>query len=356
MAYKHSNLFLFILAGGSGERFWPLSRSKKPKHLLTLFSKKTLLEETLQRVKNLVPPRQLFILTNAQQKKLIRQKLPHFPIQQIIIEPKKRDTAPAAALATAIARKKNPNAIVGLLPADHLIKKIALFQKNLQRAITTAAQNETLVTIGISPTFPATGFGYLKIHAQPKSVQKGLPYNVNQFLEKPDLATAKKFLKQKNYFWNAGIFFWNANYFFHETQKYAPDLAHFLKNFPTTHYQSYLRTQFPKLKKISLDYALAEKVKTVKVIIAEFDWNDVGSWEALVHYFQPDENNNILIGKAALIDCHNNIIVNKSSQFIALIGVKDTIFVVTKDATLTAHRSQNQAIKKLFARLPIHFR
>lgn len=351
---KQNDLFLFILAGGSGERFWPLSRTKTPKHLLSLFSKKTLLEETLHRVKNLVPPSQLFILTNIQQKKLIRQKLPWFPAKQMIVEPEKRDTAPAAALATAIAYQKNSKAVVALLPADHLIKKINLFQKNLLVAKKIAKQENTLVTLGIPPTFPSTGFGYLKINSQ--SPRKGTPYSVAKFLEKPDLKTASKFLKQKNYYWNAGIFFWRADYFLQETQHHAPDLAQFIKKFPSANPISYVKTQFPKLKKISLDYAIAEKAKNVKAIIAAFDWDDVGSWEALVNYFQADKNNNILIGPGIISDSANNIVINKSTQLIALQGIHDTIFAATQDAILVAPRSQNQAIKKLFTRLPDHFR
>jgi mannose-1-phosphate guanylyltransferase len=351
---KQNDLFLFILAGGSGERFWPLSRTKTPKHLLSLFSKKTLLEETLLRVKNLVPPSQLFILTNIQQKKLIHQKLPWFPAKQIITEPEKRDTAPAATLATAIAYQKNSKAVVALLPADHLIKKNNLFQKNLLLAKKIAEQENTLVTFGIHPTFPSTGFGYLKINSQ--SPRKSVPYPVAKFLEKPDLKTATRFVKQKNYYWNAGIFLWRADYFLQETQHHAPDLGQFIKNFPSNNPFPYIKTQFPKLKKISLDYAIAEKAKNVKAIIAAFDWDDVGSWEALVNYFSADKNNNILLGKGIISDSSSNIIVNKTHQIIALQGVQDLILITTKDAILVLHRCHTQNIKKLFARLPHHFR
>lgn len=350
---KQNNLYLFILAGGSGERFWPLSREKCPKHLLSLFSKKTLLEETIQRVKTLVPAQNLFILTNIHQKKLIQKKLRSFPVKQIIVEPEKRDTAPAAALATALALQKNPHAVVGLLPADHFIKQTALFQKNIYLASQIAAQGEALITLGIPPTFPATGFGYLKLNA--KTIKPGSAYSVTEFLEKPNQKRAAKFLKQKNYYWNAGLFFWRADYFLQETQRLAPELARFIQNFPHKNNQSYLKKQFPLLTKISLDYAFAEKTKQVRAIVAEFDWNDVGSWDALTHYFPVDSNNNTLIGPSMALDSSDNIVLTQS-QHLVLHHVKDLIVVVTKDAILISHRSQNQTIKKIMSRLPINLR
>lgn len=347
---KQTNLYLFILAGGSGERFWPLSRKKCPKHLLSLFSKKTLLEETFQRVKSLVPTKNLFILTNKDQKKLIQKKIPSFLAKQIIAEPEKRDTAPAAALATAIALQKNPKAVIGLLPADHFIKQTSLFQKNILSASQLASRGESLITLGISPTFPATGFGYLKLNS--KTIKKGSAYPVIQFLEKPNQKMAIKLLKQKKFYWNAGLFFWRGDYFLRETQQHAKELARFIKNFPKKGSQYYLKKQFPLLTKTSLDYALAEKAKRVMAVVAEFDWNDVGSWDALTNYFPADFNNNTLLGPSITLDSYNNIALTNSSQYLVLYQVKDLIIITTKDAILISHRSQNQAIKKILSRLP----
>ena len=351
---KQSHLYLFILAGGSGERFWPLSREKQPKHLLSFFSKKTLLEETLSRVKRLIPAENLFILTNAHQKKLIQKKLPSFPNKQIVVEPEKRDTAPAAALATAIALQKNPKAVVGLLPADHFIKQTSLFQKNIHLAARLAARGEALITLGIPPTFPATAFGYLKLNS--KTVKKGSAYPVTQFLEKPNQKRAINFFKQKNYYWNAGLFFWRADYFLHEIRRYAPALARFIQNFPQRNNVSYLKKHFPLLTKISLDYALVEKTKRVITIIAEFDWNDVGSCEALTHYFPADSNNNTLLGPSLALESSGNIALSQPSQFLVLNQVKNLIVVVTKEAILITPRSQNHTIKKIMSRLPYSLR
>ncbi|MDR2462732.1 MAG: mannose-1-phosphate guanylyltransferase, partial [Verrucomicrobiales bacterium] len=274
----HPEVFVFILAGGSGERFWPLSRRELPKQLLRLFSEKTLLEETLNRVAPLAPADHVYILTNHQQRDATLRALPRFPAAQLIVEPAKRDTAPAAALATAIAYARNPKAVVVLLPVDQLIKNIAAFQKNIRDAARRAADSEDLLTVAIPPTYPATGFGYLKLSATAQQVADGdtIFHRVEHFVEKPDLAAATEYLASAQYAWNAGMFVWQAAAFHREASRSAPELAAFIHNFPADGQDNFIKTHFPALPKISIDYAIMEKAASVSAAQSDFDWDDVG--------------------------------------------------------------------------------
>jgi len=247
---------LFIMAGGSGERFWPLSRKAKPKHLLKLVSSKTLLEETVLRIKPLASkPSHLLILTNHEQIPGLRKALPRFPKSSLIPEPAKRDTAPAAALATALALRNNPNAVLALLPADALIGKHPVFRAQLVAAARAAAVSPSFVTLGIKPSYPSTGFGYLHLGSKTIPNVKGGPFlHVRRFVEKPSLAKAKSYLKSHQYAWNAGIFVWKASTFLAEARRQQPALARFIEKFPKRgSYASYLKREFPKRPKISVD-------------------------------------------------------------------------------------------------------
>jgi mannose-1-phosphate guanylyltransferase len=345
--------FVFILAGGSGERFWPLSRRELPKQLLCLFSEKTLLSETVDRVKPLTTNDRIFILTNIQQKSATLKALPDFRPEQLITEPAKRDTAPAAALATAIAYAHNPNAVVVLLPADQLIKNIQAFQKNIRDAAHFAANSESLITISIPPTFPSTGFGYLKLNnaAHQEKAQATLFHQVERFVEKPDLPTAKEYLASENYVWNAGMFVWRAKSFLREASRLAPELATFIEKYPLKNSAAYIETHFPTLPKISVDYAIMEKASSVMAAQSEFDWDDVGSWSSLAAHLPHDQNGNTVRGEAVLHDANNNIVVS-NGRHIALCGVKDLVVVEVGDTVLVCHQDCVQDVKKLLPKLP----
>ena len=341
-----------IMAGGSGERFWPMSRMATPKHLVPLLSKNTLLEETVRRVEKALPSSHIFILTNAAQIKACRKVLPHLAARQFVAEPAKRDTAPACALGTALVRQLDPDAVVVFLPADALIKDSATFAKQLTKASALAAKSETIVTMGIRPGHASTRFGYLESGAKlPESTKECPLFQVKRFVEKPDVARAKTYLKRGTFFWNAGIFLWKTSTFLNEARRCQPELAQFIEKFPEKGYLSYLAKEFPKLPKISVDYAIMEKAKSVAMAEARFDWDDVGSWTALPAHLPLDANKNTLRGAVALHDSHGNIAIAQK-RLIALCGVKDLVVVETHDAVLVCHRDAVHDIKKLTGQLP----
>ena len=348
-------LLLFIMAGGSGERFWPLSRKAKPKHLLKLVSSKTLLEETVLRLKPLAPrPSNLLILTNHEQIPGIRKALPRFPKSSLIPEPAKRDTAPAAALATALALRTHPDAILALLPADAVIGKAPTFRAQLAAAARAAAASPSFVTLGIRPSFPATGFGYLHLGQKTLRSLRGGPFlRVRRFVEKPSLAKAKTFLKSRQYAWNAGIFVWKASTFLAEARRQQPALARFIEKFPKRgSYASYLKREFTKLPKISVDYAIMEGAKSVLAIQAAFPWDDVGSWSALPAHLPTDKNGNTFRGPILSLESRNTLALAHGGRPIAILGTENLVVVDTPDALLVCPKDRVQEVKKLMGLLP----
>ncbi len=339
--------YVCIMAGGSGERFWPLSRPTTPKHLLKLFSDRTLIEETVRRTEGVVPPENIFVLTNEVQVDAMRTALPFMKPEQIIAEPAKRDTAPAAALATGYVKARDPEGVLALLPADALIKDSETFARQLQQALEVAAKGESLLTFAIKPDHPATGFGYLEM-AETRG--DGLR-RVARFVEKPDLATAKGYLATGNYGWNAGIFLWNVAAFEREAVSNAPELVAFIRDFPAGDCTAYLAERFSTLPKISVDYAIMEKAASVATMVAEFDWDDVGSWTALPAHLDQDAQGNTSKGNVVAHESTNNIAIS-SGRVIALCGVKDLVVVETGDSIMVCHRDAVQDIKKLMADLP----
>ena len=350
-----SPFLLFIMAGGSGERFWPLSRKTKPKHLLKLVSSKTLLEETVLRIKPLAPkPSNLLILTNHEQISGIRKALPRFPKSSLIPEPAKRDTAPAAALATALALRTHPNAVLALLPADAVIGKHAIFRSQLAAAARAAAVSPSFITLGIKPSYPATGFGYLHLGDKTLGQIKGGPFfKVRRFVEKPSLTKAKSYLRSGKYAWNAGIFVWKASTFLAEARRQQPALARFIEKFPMRgSYGSYLKREFPKLPKISVDYAMMERAHSVLALKASFPWDDVGSWTALPSHLPTDKKGNTFRGHITAVDSQDTLAIAEAGRPIALLGTKNLVVVDTPDALLVCPKDRVQEVKKLLPQLP----
>ena len=349
-------LHIFILAGGSGERFWPMSRCRLPKHLLRLFGKRSLLEETVLRIQGIIPNERIFILTNQMQLKEICSQLPSF-LNHIIIEPAKRDTAPSAALATAIARSKNPNAIVVLLPADAMIQAADAFRRQLLEATTIAAKQPCTVVFSVLPTYPATGLGYLELgHRQKYLAPSGsVVYNVRRFIEKPNRQVAQTYLIQGNFGWNAGIFVWQSEHFIRECVRSCPPLANFILQFPAENSPSYISEHFPHLPKNSLDYAIMEQASSIFAIYSQFDWDDMGTLSSLIKYLGYDEQRNALQGQTAIFNSQENIVI-ASHRTVALCGVQNLIVVETSDAILVCHRDSVQDVKNVLPLLPEHLR
>jgi len=341
-----------IMAGGSGERFWPLSRIAKPKHLVSLLSERTMLEETVARVEQALPSEQIFVLTNAVQIEGCRAALPQLKADQFIAEPAKRDTAPACALGTALARNLDPDAVVVFLPADALIKDAATFAAQLKLACELAGKQDAIVTFGIRPDNPCTRFGYLETGKALAESTADCPFfHVERFVEKPDAARAETYLKSGRHFWNAGIFLWKVSTFLREAKRLQPELAKFIEEFPKANGDAYIAEKFPALPKISVDYAIMEKAEQVAMAEARFDWDDVGSWTALPAHLPLDAHGNTLRGAVALHDAHGNIAIARK-RLIALCGVRDLIVVETEDAILVCHRDAAEQIKLLQPNLP----
>src|SRR5213595_4104650 len=349
-------IYALILAGGSGERFWPLSRRACPKQLLRLVSDKTLLEETLGRLEGVVPPDHTLILTNTDQESAVRKLLGGFPKENIIAEPAKRDTAAAVALGTGWVAARDHGATMIVLPADHVIANRVAFQETLALAADAAVETGELVTIGIKPTWACPGFGYIE-HGEPvhlrKRDDKDAIHRVVRFREKPNPDLAESFLRKGNFRWNAGMFVWSVPTVLGEFNRHAPELADFISQLRTPeNFENVLRERFSKLPRISFDYAIMEKADRVLVVEAGFDWDDIGSWHAVANYFEKDKRGNAANRAITAIDSSNNIVFEENGTTIALLGVHDLIVVRTPDALLVCHRHEAERIKELIGKLP----
>lgn len=349
----HSHFYACIMAGGSGERFWPMSRTHAPKQLIKLFGDTTLLEQTVRRLDGVVPRKNIFVLTNQAQLAGARAALPMLAPGQIVAEPAKRDTAPAAALATALVRARNPKGVMALLSSDAMIHDAKRCGEQLGAALTRAARTSALLTVGIPPTHPATGFGYLELG---KEILRGAPgaiiRQVKRFVEKPDAATARRYVKSGKFLWNAGMFAWSVESFLAEAERSAPTLAEFIRGFPKKNPADYIAKKFVTLEpRTSLDFAIMEKARAVETVVAAFDWDDVGLWTALPKHLKSDEAGNTAKGHVIAAGASNNIVVS-TGRLVALCGVRDLVVVETADAVLVCHRDAVHDIKALTGKLP----
>lgn len=341
------NLYAVILAGGSGTRFWPVSRKSNPKQFINITGEGTLLQETLARIKPMVSGSHIFIVTNTAYRKAIECQAARFKIPKanILLEPQGRNTAPAIGWAAAKIHKLNPEAVMVVLPSDHLISKQKKFLKVLQKAVQLAQENY-LVTLGIVPTRPETGYGYLKTA---KTIVNGKPVvMVEQFKEKPSLPKAKQFVKRKNYFWNSGMFVWKCSVVLQEYKKYLPKIYRMLvgagsKPAPTG--QDYIKKIWKRLPHISIDYGILEKAKRVAAVPAPgIGWSDLGSWESLTEVLSKDRYGNIFKGDIVSVDCKNTLVWG-SKKVIASVGLDGMIIIDTPDALLVCRKDHSQSVK-----------
>jgi mannose-1-phosphate guanylyltransferase len=345
-----SNRFVVIMAGGRGERFWPQSRLKKPKHLLPIVGDKAMLAQAVDRVLGLVPPENIFIITNTEQREAVLEICPEVLPAQVVGEPVGRDTAAAVGLAAVLVQERNPEGAFAILPADHVIHDTEGFQKTLALGFEQAEKGEYLVTIGIDPTEPATGYGY--IHRGEQTSIESPVFKVLRFVEKPDLDTAKGYLASGEYAWNAGMFVWQALTVRESIAKYVPELAASLTAMQAelssgAELSAVLALHYPDIQKISIDFAVMEKADNVLTIPAAFDWDDVGEWPAVARHYEADAGGNVSRGKSVLKDSSGNIIFSDEGHLVALLGVDDLIVVRTEDATLVCRKDQAQKIKEL---------
>lgn len=344
--------FVVIMAGGRGERFWPASRLKKPKHLLPIVGDKSMLGQTLDRIGGLVPPENIMVITNAEQRESVLEVCPELLPENVIGEPVGRDTAAAVGLAMVLVKHRSPDATFAMLPADHVIEDAANFQAVLAAGFEAAEREAVLVTIGIEPNTPATGYGYIHKGKEQAPADGSPVFAVQRFVEKPDLETAKSYLESGEYFWNAGMFIWTVSTIETAFAENTPALYQSLQAIGNaldngSELVPLLEQEYPKLEKISVDYAIMEKSTNVVTIPSAFDWDDVGEWPAVARHHEADANGNTVKGDAAIEDGTGNIVVGPKGHLISLVGVDDLIVVHTADATLICPKSKAQQIKQL---------
>lgn len=346
-----------ILAGGSGERFWPLSRKQKPKQFLTLDdSGRSLLQATSDRLAELCgSPGRIIVVTGRDYCGQVLDQLPDLPIDNLLVEPVARDTAPAVLYAALRIASTQPDAIMGVFPADHRITAPQAFIRVIQRAVDVAHKTRRLVTIGVAPTYPATGYGYIQQGAE-LDVGDLTAYQVTRFTEKPDAETAQHFLDTGQYAWNSGMFIWPVATILEAFQKHEPELyaqlsQAVLLNAPG---QPTVRDLFPHLKKISIDYAILEKSDRVAVIPAEFGWDDLGDWNALERLLK-GEGENVAVGRHVSLDTGGAILyTTNGDDLIATIGLEDVVVVRANEVTLVVRKDRTQDIKKVVQQLKAH--
>lgn len=341
------------MAGGRGERFWPQSRSAMPKHLLPIVGDRALLVQTIERLLPMIPAERVLIITNRQQAPAIRALCPALPAENIVAEPVGRDTAAAVGLALLLVRRRDPQATFAMLPADHVIHDTVAFRADLESAFAAAEREPLLVTLGISPTEPATGFGY--IQRGPARAGAASVFDVSRFVEKPTLEVAEGYLATGDYLWNAGMFFWRVPVVAEAFARHVPDLWADLGRLDAAltagqPLEVALDAVYPTLKKISVDFALIEKATNVAVIPAQFDWDDVGAWPAVMRHFPADAAGNVVRGLTAVEQSAGNLVVSSGEHLVAVLGVKDLIVVHTPDVTLVCPKDKAQEIKALLKR------
>lgn len=342
------------MAGGIGSRFWPRSKAKSPKQLLRIFGENTMIQDTVDRLKGLVDDENIYIITNKIQKPEIVTQLDHVPPENIIEEPFGRNTAACIGLASVIIKKNDKDAVTLILPADHIIKDKNLFHTTLKSAAEFADESKGLVTIGIPPTRPETGYGYIQI--DDKSVSDNI-FKVLTFAEKPNYATAVRFIESGDFMWNSGMFIWRADVILNEIKNYMPDLYDGLetisKDIGNPDYDKTLFNIYGILKSISIDYGIMEKSKQVFLIKGKFSWSDVGSWEEVYQLSEKNDDGNALKGNIysdRTIDSY----VYSPGKFTAVIGVENLIIINTEEALLICRRDQCQDVKKIVDHLQIN--
>lgn len=341
-----------IMAGGKGERFWPKSRISLPKQFLSLTDDgKTMIQLTVERIRPLVELEDVYIATNSLYKNLVLDQLPGIPEENILCEPIGRNTAPCIGLGAVHINTKYDDAVMIVLPSDHLIKNNEVFADTLIRAAEVAQQGENLVTVGITPNYPETGYGY--IHYD-KETKLGTANAVKQFVEKPDIELAKQYLASGEYLWNSGMFVWKVSTILDNFKKYMQDIYEGLvvikNSIGTADYESVLKDTFTAMRSESVDYGIMENAENIYSIPGDFGWDDVGSWLAVGRIKKNDENGNVINGNVVSVSSKNCVIEAKD-KLIAVVGLEDIVVVDTDDATLVCDKEHAGEIKKILAKL-----
>lgn len=339
-----------IMAGGKGERFWPKSRNSCPKQFLSLTKDgETMIQKTVKRLLPLVDMEDIFIVTNAAYISLVMEQLPQLPKENILAEPCARNTAPCIAFAGAVIGRKYDDAVMLVLPSDHLIGYEDIYINTLKKAVSVSLENKNLVTIGITPTYPETGYGYINF-----GKETGDAYEVERFVEKPDLPTAKEYLSSGKYLWNSGMFVWKISSIMANLKEFMPDIykgaLKIGESFGTEQFTEVLEKEFSAFTSESIDFGIMEKASDIYTIPGSFGWDDVGSWLAVERINETDENKNYIEGNVISIGAERATICG-GKRLIAAVGVEDIIIVDTDDAVLICSKNNTQDVKKVIAQL-----
>lgn len=354
-------LVAVLMAGGAGTRFWPVSTEQKPKQFLNLFGGRTLLQESLDRLSGVVPPERTLVLTSRDFVPLVREQLPEVPPEQVVGEPMRRDTAAAVTLAALLARKLFGDVTTAILTCDHKISPVARFQDVLRSAAAGAQASDSLYTFGIVPTYPATGYGYLRRGDHVPAPGDVAHYRLQEFREKPDLPTACSFVESGEYYWNSGMFVWKTGSILAEIQEHLPDhvrrLGGALEAWGTGAWEYALEGAFHPLPRISIDFGIMEKARDVRMVEADFDWSDVGGWLALEPFLEQDPSGNRMRGRVTALEATGNtVFCDDPRESVALVGVQDLVVIRAGNRTLVAPRTRLEDVKKLVERLDADLR
>jgi mannose-1-phosphate guanylyltransferase len=345
--------FAVIMAGGVGSRFWPRSRERSPKQFLEILGGGTMIENTLTRLKPLVGQSNIFVVTNRIQADIVRQLVPEMPSSNVLAEPIGRNTAACVGLAALWINRIDPDALMVALPADHIVQNTEEFLRILQLALRVAQEKDALVTIGIKPTHPETGYGYIQSAEEEidrNEYRSQGVYRVKTFAEKPNLETAERFLQSGDFLWNSGIFVWKASVILRELELHLPELHEQLldvrESIGTPVYEQTLEHAYRIIRSISIDYGIMEKAGNVYVVKGDFGWSDVGSWDEVVRLTPTDDAGNSIRGRTILVDSNNNY-VDAGKKIVATIGVDDLIIISTDDAILVCKKERSQEVKEV---------
>ena len=343
-------LCALIMAGGKGTRFWPLSTEEKPKQFLNLIGEETMIQMTVNRIKPIIPIERVFVCTGEMYVDLVKEQLPELPEQNIIVEPEGRNTAPCIALSAFVIKKYYKDANMIVLPSDHLISDEDEFRYVIKNADEFVRENkEAIITLGMEPSRPETGYGYIRYGKYEKEINNHKVIKVDAFVEKPNKEKAEAYIKEGNYLWNGGMFLWSADNILNQIEKYSNDTYKALKDIETVadeEIQELINNNYHKTEAISIDYAVMEKSDSIYVVPSRFGWDDVGSWEALDRYREKDDKGNVLVGSAKVVDSHGNLVIS-SSHDIVVEGLKE-IYVIENDGKILIGKKSNVAnVKQL---------
>ncbi len=357
----NTNYYCVIMAGGIGARFWPMSRSNTPKQFIDILGDgSTLIQKTFNRFNRICPTENIYIVTSEQYKDIVKEQLPEITDEQLVLEPARRNTAPCIDYATFKIKQKNPNAVVVVAPSDHVIIKEDVFVHIVEQGLKAVSENDCLLTIGIKPSHPNTGYGYIQFNDEKSLPDNPSIYDVKMFTEKPVLEMAKQFMESGDFLWNAGIFMWSIKSICAAFEQFLPDVHDLFKKgegiYNTPGEQDFVRSVYQVCRNISIDYGVMEKAGNVKVYAADFGWSDLGTWGSLFHLREKDEDNNAIIGKKVkTYNTHNCIVNMPKNKVVVIQGLDDYIVVENDNVLLICKKEDEQQIRQYVTDVQVEF-